>query len=288
MVRARSLQKLGYLVAYGLLAVMLALIILPFGGIRALNNGTSSMSPALHSGDLLLVHTVSASSLRAGNLITYHDPNSSKLVTRRITQVQGAGNHEQLTTGDSNGTTQTQIAADRVVGRVAAVVPGLGPVVMWLTYPLGLALLVVLPAIIVIWSELRALRRRMLPTTNSLRMASGLALTVAVVAVAGGALLAGVSAAATSGQPSPQRPAGNASASAPKTATSSSSPCPGVSISSNDPSAKISVQCDSTTATGGSSSTSVSVSNSSSQSSSSQGNVSNYSSSSTNISVTNH
>ena len=97
---------------------------------------SGSMEPAIRVNDLVVVHEQSR--YEVGDIITYETGNS--VVTHRIIEKDAA---HYITQGDANNTHDLNpVPENRVVGKVVAVIPGLGRFIEYLRTPLGMTCLV--------------------------------------------------------------------------------------------------------------------------------------------------
>jgi signal peptidase I len=123
---------------------------------------SGSMTPALHTGDEIVVKPVAPVALRVGDVVTFDDASRGHvLVTHRVRDVRVVGPTVHVVTrGDANdGVELWSVAAGGRVGRVAYRVPKLGYVTVAAGTPLGRILLVVVPAILLGASEIRRVWR---------------------------------------------------------------------------------------------------------------------------------
>ena len=104
---------------------------------------SGSMEPAVSVNDLLII--AASNAYQAGDIVTYVSPRGS-LVTHRVVE---AFDESYLTRGDANNVLDDEVAAQRILGKVIAVVPGVGGIIDGILSPLGIALLICL--FIVIW-----------------------------------------------------------------------------------------------------------------------------------------
>lgn len=157
----RSIAKWLSYTVYAGCAVLITLFLMPVGGWKALNVLTGSMEPALHPGDLVLIHRVPLAELKPGDIITYTNPrNPTQTITHRYVSTKEVAGVPLVTTkGDANPSNDAAFPGGRVVGRVATIIPGAGQLTNWLHNPLALAALVVIPGLIVIYAEMRTIRR---------------------------------------------------------------------------------------------------------------------------------
>lgn len=136
---------------------------LPIGGWRALSVQTGSMAPAIKPGALVLVQRVPETSLQVGDVITYaNEQTPGTTLTHRIVDIKKTNGAQQIIVkGDANNVNDAPIAPSQVVGKVAQSIPGLGRVSDFVRKPLGLALLVYLPALLIVIYELKLLIKRL-------------------------------------------------------------------------------------------------------------------------------
>lgn len=112
---------------------------------------TGSMEPAISAGDLILMHREDG--YRVGDIITYAEGGAS--VTHRIVEETEEGYRTQ---GDANcGWDQEPVAKDRVYGKVAAVIPGVGKIALFFRGNRGRLLLVIFAAGLIWGKDLMAL-----------------------------------------------------------------------------------------------------------------------------------
>ena len=152
--------KVGGWVVFALLGVLVVGFGRPGSGWRALSVQTGSMRPAVRPGDLVFVKHVPASDLRVGDVITYASKsNARQTITHRIVDIQGESKAlKQITTkGDANELPDAPISEQQIVGKVARTAPLLGRLLDTLRTPLGLLILVYVPALGVVWGELKRL-----------------------------------------------------------------------------------------------------------------------------------
>lgn len=95
---------------------------------------SGSMEPGLPVGSLLWIRRQDAYSI--GDVVTYED--GGTLVTHRLVSVTG---DTAITKGDANNTEDAPIDVKQICGRVAAVWPGVGNILLFLKSPAGILLL---------------------------------------------------------------------------------------------------------------------------------------------------
>lgn len=121
---------------------------------------SGSMQPTIAAGDVVVVDSVDADSIQEGDVITFEPPSGHQLegaerITHRVIEVveQEDGTYFR-TQGDANEEPdQALVPADKVVGRVMFAIPKLGYVSQFAGSDQGLLLLVIVPAVLLIVSE---------------------------------------------------------------------------------------------------------------------------------------
>ncbi len=164
--------RLLTLAARGLLAITLilvlaggaGLVVLHARGQRLLSVQSASMVPVFRPGDALIVEPVPARKLRVGQVVSYRSQlNPQLVISHRLIKIdQYTG---WLTTqGDALHSADQPFPPDRLVGRALAVAPNLGYVLNFIRRPLGLLLVVYLPALSLVIIELRQLQTSFKPS----------------------------------------------------------------------------------------------------------------------------
>jgi signal peptidase len=118
---------------------------------------SGSMEPTMSAGDVVVVNAVAPSAIERGDVITFRD--DRQRVTHRVVNVtQEDGQRQFVTKGDANEEADmTPVAAESVVGRVAVVLPFIGHIVLFAQTRVGIAALVLVPAALLLATELRSL-----------------------------------------------------------------------------------------------------------------------------------
>lgn len=150
--------------AMAVAALLVAAIALPLAfGARPHTVLTGSMEPAIAPGDVVVDERVAPAEARVGDVVTFRDPeDQSRLITHRVRSIRRAGSHLWFVTqGDANNTTERwRIAADGELGRVAYTVPWVGHVAVVTHTPLGLAVLLIVPLLLLALDELARIWRQ--------------------------------------------------------------------------------------------------------------------------------
>jgi signal peptidase len=121
---------------------------------------SGSMVPIFRKGDLVVVTRVPASALKAGDVVTFINPaNTRQTITHRLIRVPTRMSPDFQTKGDANPAADKPIAAAAIQGKVRAGIPKLGFGLDFVRRPLGLVLLIYIPALLICIHEIRLLAR---------------------------------------------------------------------------------------------------------------------------------
>ena len=135
---------------------------------------SGSMQPSIPVGSLVISHP--QTSYRTGQVVTYRDQARPKVtITHRIIRFNGL---DAVTQGDANDAPDLQpVPSKNIVGRVLFHLPYFGYVISFTKTVPGLILLVIIPATVIVWEELKKLnaewhttgKRKTTSTTTSRR-----------------------------------------------------------------------------------------------------------------------
>lgn len=142
-------------------AVSLSVFKLP-GGIKLFTVQSGSMIPALKTGSIVIDR--SQSSYKQGDIITFFDLQKPKVtITHRIAEVKTDNNLvKYITRGDANNANDSdEINRADVVGKVLLTIPYLGYPVAFAKTQTGFMLLIVIPATILVYSEMMNIKKEM-------------------------------------------------------------------------------------------------------------------------------
>jgi signal peptidase len=117
---------------------------------------SGSMAPAIKMGSLVIVKP--ANDYKIGEVITFGPYSKTKApTTHRIYDIKVVnGQPVYITKGDANNAPDTREITKRdVVGKVLFSIPYLGYAVAFAKKPLGFALIVIVPAVIIIVDEIK-------------------------------------------------------------------------------------------------------------------------------------
>jgi signal peptidase len=138
----------------GLLGVIAVLVtIAPFFGWTVVRLATGSMTPTFPTDSVLITHSVQATDVSVGDVVTVQRQGALPITHRVVGMTPSSGSLEQLTLkGDANMTKDPAPYTVRTVGLVTAGVPWGGQVFADLRSTPGLAGLTVFAALVVLWA----------------------------------------------------------------------------------------------------------------------------------------
>ena len=175
---AKILKYLYYLFLTCIAAIALLLIVSSFpitGNIKFLTVLSGSMEPAIKMGSVVLVKPLSISSGQAadykiGDIITFGPFSKTKPpITHRIYDIKIVdGQPVYITKGDVNNTPDIrEIAEKDILGRVLFSVPYLGYAVDAAKKPFGFALIIITPAALIIFGEIKKIYEEVAKRKNN-------------------------------------------------------------------------------------------------------------------------
>ncbi len=147
----RVIDVASWILIVILILLVLLLILSAFNiGVRAYVVSSGSMSPAIHTGDLVFVHK--SGGYKKGDIITYID-SQKKYITHRVYKVEYKDGITTYTTkGDANNAPDgSPVIPANVMGRVVFHIPLLGIPISFFHTKIGLAVLIVAIGAILIW-----------------------------------------------------------------------------------------------------------------------------------------
>jgi signal peptidase len=156
----KRILKIIYWVFVGLIvavALLLIVSVLPItGNVKFFTVQSGSMEPAIKMGGVVMVKPVDE--YKVGDVITFGEVTKEKSpTTHRIydLKVQG-GQPVYITKGDANeDPDQKEILKKDVIGKVIISAPYLGYAVDFARKPIGFALIIIVPAALIVFDELR-------------------------------------------------------------------------------------------------------------------------------------
>jgi len=156
----RKIGKIIYYVFVAFLTVIALLLIVSVfpipGNYKVMTVLSGSMEPAIKMGSIVVVKPVD--DYKIGDIITF-GPYSKKKppTTHRIYDIEVVeGKPVYITKGDANNAPDNRkITKKDIVGKVLFDVPYLGYAVETARKPIGFVLLIIIPAVIIIYDEIR-------------------------------------------------------------------------------------------------------------------------------------
>lgn len=153
--RVPIVNILGLAVILIVASIGIGLSVLLAGGSKLLSVQSGSMVPALNKGDLIAVHKTPARDLRVGDVVTYTNrDNPHETITHRIASIAGDMQGRITTKGDANDVADKAVVPSQVIGRVEHRIPYAGYAVDFIKHPVGLVLIIYLPALFIIGYEI--------------------------------------------------------------------------------------------------------------------------------------
>lgn len=159
--KIKTIVKVGAILVVGLIAGLVLLTIVPeFGGYKALVVTTSSMEPTIKVGGIVFVKK--AAEYSVGDVVTFQqglDPKS--LTTHRVIDVKDINDRRLFETkGDAVDQSDIElISENRIVGKVLFSLPFVGRPIVFAKTQLGVVVLVVIPAAIIVYEEIKSIGR---------------------------------------------------------------------------------------------------------------------------------
>jgi len=139
------------------IAVLLVLSVFPItGNIKFMIVQSGSMEPAIKMGSLVMVKP--ANDYKIGDVITFGPVTKTKVPTsHRIYDIKiNEGNPIYITKGDANDSPDArEISKKDILGKVIFDIPYLGYAVNFAKKPAGFALIIIIPAGIIIFDEVK-------------------------------------------------------------------------------------------------------------------------------------
>jgi len=147
------------LVVLILIAILVVFSFVSFpGNYKVFTVQSGSMEPAIKTGSLIFVKPMSG--YNVGDIITRRTTDPKVTITHRIfSKVDINGQTAFETKGDANdGPDGEKFTADGIIGRVLLIIPYLGYPVSFAKTTQGLILIVIIPAVIIIYDEMNKIK----------------------------------------------------------------------------------------------------------------------------------
>jgi len=151
------------MVAIGVIAPLLPIP----GNYQILTVLSGSMEPAIKTGSIVVTKPVDQ--YKINDIITFINPQKkNESITHRIVDMKVVeGNILYKTQGDANNASDSRkVQQKEIIGKVLFDIPYLGYAVNEARKPLGFALIIILPALIIIGDELRKVWKEIMKLKN--------------------------------------------------------------------------------------------------------------------------
>ncbi|MFA6609203.1 MAG: signal peptidase I, partial [Candidatus Paceibacterota bacterium] len=151
--------NIKYLLVF-VLVIILFTILSPFLNYKNLPKifivTSASMEPAIKYGSLVFTKSVDPKLLKVGDIIAFSSPNNSKdFILHRVNQIKSSSPLHFATKGDNNNVLDQWDVTDLgVKGLYIFSLPYFGKIIAFVRQPLGFILIICIPAILLIISEL--------------------------------------------------------------------------------------------------------------------------------------
>ena len=155
MVRKIVKEVISVLIVIALLSPILICVVAPFfvGGFFSVVM-SGSMEPAIPVGSIVVVRKVNAEDVKVGDVISFRT-GESRVIHRVIEKVEN-GSFYFRTKGDANEDPDPWIVQpDDVCGALMLTIPYYGYLIWFAGTPIGVAVFILVPAIILIANEVR-------------------------------------------------------------------------------------------------------------------------------------
>jgi signal peptidase I len=147
----------------GLIAVLLLISAFPIAGnfqVKIIQSG--SMQPTIKTGSVSVIKP--AQDYKIGDIITFQSIGEIESVTHRVVDIKTENGQTKYTTkGDANNAPDLkEVPKNRVIGRVLFSIPYLGYVVSFAQKPIGFLLIIIVPALVIVYDEIRKIWKEIL------------------------------------------------------------------------------------------------------------------------------
>ena len=155
------------LVLLGIATVLLLISILPVPGnfkVKIVLSG--SMEPTIKTGSIVVVKP--ADDYKIGDIVTFQKRIDKEPTTHRIEEIRVVGGSPIYTTkGDANNAEDRgEIQKEEIIGKVLFSIPYLGYIINFVQKPIGFSLIIVLPAIVIVYDEAKKIWKEITKLKN--------------------------------------------------------------------------------------------------------------------------
>lgn len=115
-------------------------------GFQPLTVLSNSMNPTFHTGDLVVIREVDASTIAVDDIITFSEPNGPFISHRVVEVVSDENGTSFVTKGDNNNVIDEQVVTPQMIqGKSIFHIPKLGYMSKFASGKIGIMLLIILP-----------------------------------------------------------------------------------------------------------------------------------------------
>ena len=137
-------------------AIFFSAEIIPMYHVLVVQSG--SMEPTIMTGDVIVIKK--SYEYEIGDVITFNDT-QSRMVTHRISANVSENKNEFITKGDANRTEDNAVVSiSDVIGKVVYTIPDLGFFIVFAKKPVGIAIFLIVPSVLIVLDELIGLFSR--------------------------------------------------------------------------------------------------------------------------------
>jgi len=149
-----------FITAIAVIAILLLISVFPItGNFKVMTVLSGSMEPSIHTGSIVVVKP--ASEYKVGDVITFGKISKTQTpTTHRISEIKGSGATQTfITKGDANNAVDLrEVRPSEIVGKEILTVPYVGYAISTAKKPYGFALIIIIPALLVIFDEGKKIR----------------------------------------------------------------------------------------------------------------------------------
>lgn len=135
------------------------------GDIQILTVMSDSMSPDINAGDMVVIKALNPDKIAVNDVVTYAPRSYGVVITHRVIDINENGDF--VTKGDANAKKDiSAIKPEQVIGRCELTIPYFGYMSHYARQPIGFAILIVVPALLLLGIEIKNVVARGKGETN--------------------------------------------------------------------------------------------------------------------------
>lgn len=136
------------------------------GNMKLLTVLSGSMEPQIHTGSLIFIKP--ASEYNVGDIVTKTTDEKDTTITHRIIEKEMIdGRAMFMTKGDANNVADNEkVSQEKIVGKVFLNIPYLGYAVNFAKTKQGLILIIIIPAVIIVYEEILKIKKEIVNLYN--------------------------------------------------------------------------------------------------------------------------